>query len=351
VGVPAAWIFAFLIVFGLYSIFSDHAVNPPNWLMIPAQVMIAVLCAGPLTTIQGADLLRYAGPAALSLVVTMTLCALGAWALHRFNGIDGATGLLATLAGGSSGMVLFARELKANVQFVALTQYLRLSVVVLTLPPLVAWLSNISDATPPNSESHQGFGDAMLAAAQSSLRAPWQGIAGAIAVGLVVWLLIRVTARWVSVPSPYLLISMGVVVVGVVLGVPEQFVLPEGAPVNAAYAIIGVQAGGTLTKGALRHFSAALPVILAVLLGMVAASVVTGWVIAQLSGFSLLDSYLATVPGGVYAVLAFAHDAGSDPLVTVVQVLRVILMVVAGAYAPTVIRLLRRRNRMGGVAS
>lgn len=191
----------------------------------------------------------------------------------------------------------------------------------------------------------------MLAAAQSSLRAPWQGIAGAIAVGLVVWLLIRVTARWVSVPSPYLLISMGVVVVGIVLGVPEQFVLPEGAPVNAAYAIIGVQAGGTLTKGALRHFSAALPVILAVLLGMVAASVVTGWVIAQLSGFSLLDSYLATVPGGVYAVLAFAHDAGSDPLVTVVQVLRVILMVVAGAYAPTVISLLRRRNRMGGVAS
>ena len=83
--------------------------------MTPAQVMIAVLCAGPLTTIQGADLLRYAGPAALSLVVTMTLCALGAWALHRFNGIDGATGLLATLAGGSSGMVLLARELKANV--------------------------------------------------------------------------------------------------------------------------------------------------------------------------------------------------------------------------------------------
>ena len=35
VGVPAAWIFSFLLVFGAYAIFGDRQVQPPKKAMIP----------------------------------------------------------------------------------------------------------------------------------------------------------------------------------------------------------------------------------------------------------------------------------------------------------------------------
>ncbi len=99
-----------------------------------------------------------------------------------------------------------------------------------------------------------------------------------------------------------------------------------------------MQAGGTLTKGALRQFVKALPVILGVIALMIASSIGTAFAIAGLWDFKVLDAYLATVPGGIYAVLAFAHDAGSQPIVTVIQVMRMIAMLVVGAYAPQIIR-------------
>lgn len=54
---------------------------------------------------------------------------------------------------------------------------------------------------------------------------------------------------------------------------------------------------------------------------------------------SVLDGYLATTPGGVYAVLATAIPAGGDETsVVAVQVLRVILMLLV---APALARLAR----------
>ena len=78
IGVPAAWIFAFLIVFGADAVFSGRATIPPAFLMTPAQGLIAMLWAGPLGTGSGGQGGSYLAPAALSLVVTLVVCAFGA---------------------------------------------------------------------------------------------------------------------------------------------------------------------------------------------------------------------------------------------------------------------------------
>jgi uncharacterized membrane protein AbrB (regulator of aidB expression) len=70
-------------------------------------------------------------------------------------------------------------------------------------------------------------------------------------------------------------------------------------------------------------------------------------VIAQVTDISRLDAYLATVPGGIYAVLAFAHESGSSAVVTVGQVLRTLVMIVVGAYLPTIVRTLTGRRQSG----
>lgn len=307
--------------------------------MTPAQVVIALLCSAPLTTLPAGQIAHYALPTALSLVVTFIVCGFAAWSLVRVNKQSPATSVLATLAGGASAMVMLSRELKADTRFVTLTQYLRLSVVVFTLPAFVSLLSDLGGSGAGASVA-SGQKDVLAGLATS-----WQGAVGCVIAGVTVRAFTKATARWFTVSSPYLLLTIAFSVVAVKLfGVPAEFITPTGVLVDAAYAIIGVQAGGTLTKGALRQFAQALPVIFGVIGLMIVSSLAAAWFIAAVWGYALLDSYLATVPGGVYAVLAFAHESGGDPLVTVVQVMRVIAMLIVGAYAPQIVGFVSRRH-------
>ena len=316
---PAAWIFSFLIVFGAAAIFGDRQVKPSPRLSTPAQVIIALLCASPLARVDMPTLAGYALPTALSIVLTLVMCGFAAWSLMRLRGIDPTTSVLATLAGGASAMSLLAIDLKADARFVTLTQFLRLSVVVLTLPAFIVLL-----AEQPVRAAHEPI---VLA---DQLRAA----VGCVVVYVLVWLITKV----VNISSPYLLVSLALGVIGLVAGVPGEWLTPTGPLADAAFAIIGVQAGGTLTKGALRQFVKSLPIILLAIGLMIAGSLAAAWAISRWWGYSMLDAYLATVPGGVYAVLAFAHEAGSDPIVTVIQVMRVIAMLVVGAIVPVVFR-------------
>jgi uncharacterized membrane protein AbrB (regulator of aidB expression) len=65
-----------------------------------------------------------------------------------------------------------------------------------------------------------------------------------------------------------------------------------------------------------------------------------GWLLSLTADVSLLDGYLATTPGGLYAVLPIAYGAGANTtFVLAVQGLRLFVMVLA---APAVVRWLVR---------
>jgi hypothetical protein len=67
------------------------------------------------------------------------------------------------------------------------------------------------------------------------------------------------------------------------------------------------------------------------------------WVLHVTAHVSLLDAYLATTPGGLYAVLATAFGSGANTtFVLAVQGLRLLVMVLA---APLVVRWLLRGRR------
>ena len=60
------------------------------------------------------------------------------------------------------------------------------------------------------------------------------------------------------------------------------------------------------------------------------------------AGVTLLDAYLATTPGGLYAVLPIAYGSGADTtFVLAVQGLRLFAMILA---APVVVRWLVREK-------
>lgn len=304
--------------------------------MQPAQVVIAMVCVAPLSQLDGATVVGYIVPTVLALVVTLAVCAAAAFLLYRSGAASAVSSLLATLAGGASGMTVLAAELKEDVRFVVLTQYLRMSLVVLTLPVFVHFFAGGGDE----------FGGGT--SADGDAPAWWDpGLhpaLGALVIWAAVWVTVRLTRRVVTLPVPYLLLAMLLTWVAGLAGVPDQWLRPEGLVLVLAYAVIGVQAGGTLTVSALRQFSHSLPLILSAVAAMILGAILAAVLIAYSSGIPLIDAYLATVPGGIYAVLAFAHDAGSEPIVTVVQVMRTLAMLVIGAYLPTVIGWWGRRR-------
>jgi len=75
-------------------------------------------------------------------------------------------------------------------------------------------------------------------------------------------------------------------------------------------------------------------------MALLAACFVLGWLLELTAGVTLLDGYLATTPGGLYAVLPIAYGSGADTtFVLAVQALRLLGMVLA---APALVRLLTR---------
>ena len=98
--------------------------------------------------------------------------------------------------------------------------------------------------------------------------------------------------------------------------------------------------GVSFTRAALRTIGRALPLALAIIVGLVVACAGLGYVLAEATGASALDAYLATTPGGLSAVLATASDSGADStFVLAVQVVRLFVMVLS---APLIARWLRR---------
>jgi membrane AbrB-like protein len=97
--------------------------------------------------------------------------------------------------------------------------------------------------------------------------------------------------------------------------------------VQIGYVLIGWQAGVAFTKDSMRAVGRALPLALSLIVALSVATAGLGVVLARVAGLTPLEGYLATSPGGIYAVLATAVETGSDvTFIIAAQVLRVLVM-------------------------
>lgn len=238
--------------------------------------------------------------------------------LHR--GLSPLTGVLALTAGGASGLVAVSRDLGGDDRIVAVVQYLRVGLVTATMPLVAALVFGArSGAGPPDGPG-----------------APWPVGLGFTVVCAVAGIAL---ARLLRLPAGGLLGPMTVALVLVLTGVAGGVAPPE-LLVEVAYAVIGWHAGVGFTRESLRIVAAVLPAATGLIVAVIVACAGQGLLLSWLTGVSLLDGYLATTPGGVYAVLATAYASGGDvTFVVAAQVLRVLLMLLI---APLIARLVRR---------
>jgi membrane AbrB-like protein len=240
--------------------------------------------------------------------------------LARIAPVDRATASLGMVAGGASGIVAMAEDLGADDRLVAFMQYLRLAVVVMVTPLIVALAFS----------SHAFGGGGAGSEPPVGTAAGWLGTVGVAAVGAVLGSWLRIPAGAFLGPT---LLASALTLSGVVGDLAVPPLLRE-----VAFAAIGLYIGLRFERETLRSMRRLLPAVVVSIVVLIAGCFALAWLLSETAGVSLLDAYLATTPGGLYAVLPLAFGSGADAgFVLAVQGLRVLVMVLA---APAVVKLL-----------
>jgi uncharacterized protein len=254
-------------------------------------------------------------PVTIVSLLTLAATLIAGIALARATELDAPTASLGMVAGGASGIVAISRELGADDRLVAVMQYVRLLVIVMFTPLLASVVYGASTGGGPGGGRLFTLDGAAVT------------VGGAL-VGVL-------AARAIRLPAPSLLGPMIVVGALALTGAIDGVRVPEVLQ-QPAFAAIGLQVGLRFTPDSIRRARDTLVPVVVTIAVLIAACGALGWLLAELAGVSQLDGYLATTPGGLYAVLATAVASGANAtFVLAVQSLRLFVMVLA---APPIIR-------------
>ncbi|WP_101948560.1 AbrB family transcriptional regulator [Mycobacterium sp. 3519A] len=313
IGVPSAALFAALVVGVVLALTSLAPSRVPRIAGIAAQGVLGVYI-GTMVHQDAVGALGKDWPVVLAIAVATLLLSIVAGALlglHR--DVTPLTGSLALVAGGASGLVAIARELGGDDRVVSVVQYLRVGLVTASMPVVVTLIYHAD-------RSHAS------ASVTQSRTAPWY----LSVVMLIALVLVGATAgKLIHLPGAGLLGPMALTVALEVTGFSFGLSVPA-LLVQAGYMVIGWQAGLAFTRESLRAIGRMLPAAIGLIVALGVATAGLGVVLAHFAKLTPLEGYLATSPGGVYAVLATAVETGSNvTFIIAAQVVRILLMLFA----------------------
>ncbi|WNG88895.1 AbrB family transcriptional regulator [Mycobacterium sp. ITM-2016-00317] len=313
VGVPSAALFAALVVGIAVALWSRGPTAVPRRLGVAAQGVLGVYI-GTMVQQDALPALKDDWAIVLAVVLgTLVLSVIAGALLGLRRDVTPLTGSLALVAGGASGLVAIARELGGDDRVVAVVQYLRVALVTASMPVVVTLIY------------HADRSHSVVEAARTD-SAPWY-LSVAMMTALV---LVGATGgRLIRLPGAGLLGPLALTVALEVSGLSFGLTVPV-LLVQAGYMLIGWQAGLAFTRESLREIGRLLPAAVALIVFLGVATAGLGVLLARVAGLTPLEGYLATSPGGVYAVLATAVETGSNvTFVVAAQVLRILLMLFA----------------------
>jgi membrane AbrB-like protein len=317
IGLPSSYLFAALVVGVGFALVRPGAVSVPGWGFTAGQAVTGVVLGAYLRSSTLSAVASDWLPVTLVSLGTLAVTTLCGIVLARVAPVDRPTASLGMIAGGASGIVGMADELGADARLVAFMQYLRVLLIVAFTPIAAGVLFGAHGGNVP-SESLLGTPVA------------WALTIGLAVVGALAGPRLRIPAGALLAP---LLLTGVLTVAGLDLAVPA--LLRE-----VGFSLIGLQVGLRFTVETLRTARAILPAVLTCIAGLVVACGALAWVLSVTADVSMLNAYLATTPGGLYAVLATAFGSGANTtFVLAVQGLRLLVMVLA---APLVVRRLVR---------
>lgn len=308
-GVPAAWILGAIVPSGVVALASGRELPVNRHVFTAARGVIGVIAALPLVGIGAGELARFLLPGLAVSIVTVGL-AIGGGLLLARHGVSRETGVLSLLAGGASIMPVVAAEVGADTRYVALSQYLRLLTVSVTLPLVAAQLDApaTTDARPAEPAWWM-----------------WLLIPALVAAGQALGALARLPNSRIF--GPLILTAVVGSLIDADLSTPQPLAI-------FAFLTIGWLCGGGLDVPSLKLFSRLLPVTVAYIAALMAACAAMGWGVARWLGITFYEGYLATSPGAIETALALAAHGGAGPAVVAIQLIRLVCVLVFASYLP-----------------
>lgn len=315
-GVPSAALFAALVVGIVLALSSLAPSRVPRRAGVAAQGVLGVYI-GTMVDEDAVGALGSDWPIVIAIAVaTLMLSVIAGALLGLRRDVTPLTGSLALVAGGASGLVAIARELGGDDRVVSVVQYLRVALVTASMPVVVALIYHVDKSRNAS------------AVAQTDT-APWY-----LSIGMLIALVLvgATVGRLIRLPGAGLLgplaLTVALEVSGWSFGLSVPMVL-----VQAGYMLIGWQAGLAFTRESLRAIGRMLPAAIGLIFVLTVATAGLGVVLARFTGLTPLEGYLATSPGGVYAVLATAAETGSNvTFIIAAQVVRILLMLFAAPF-------------------
>src|SRR5687768_8154408 len=319
VGLPAGWLVGpMLVALTLALVWEKHP-TVPRWGRIASLAVVGGVLASAFRPSVLPLISRHWLPVSLVVCGTLFLSLGAGLLLSSLVRIDRKTAALGALPGAASGMLAMSDPLGADARLVALMQYTRVVVVVVT----ATLVGRLMTGAAPQPASGQG-----LQAAPEDLLV--QGTVQTYAVTV----LVAVVGAWAGtrlrLPAGALL---GPLILGVALaelGV-VHLAWPPGVP-QTAYLVLGLWVGLLFDGASVKRAGRLFPLVLASAVGLVLACAALGWALAALTGIDGMTAYLATTPGGIDSVAIVALGTEADaPLVLAVQMLRLLAVVFAGS--------------------
>lgn len=302
--VPLAWMIGAMVATGCIAWHRPPAIPP---LARPVALLVLGLALGQSFTAPVIAAVAGAFPVILVAGLLSILAGLVVGPiLRRMGGLDERTAFFAGVPGGIVVMVVLAARAGVSIAPVTLSQTMRLIVVVVVFPPLLAWLAS---GLPP---------DTAFAAARPPVW--WPGLAGLATVGAAIaWAGQRAgfANPWMFGPC---LLAIGLSATGML---PSGVWMPL---VDAAQVALGATLGAKLTRdfilGSRRLAIASM--VSAIALSVLLAAIALG--LAWLSGLPVAAVVLGMAPGGMpeMAVTAKALDL-AVPLVLGFHLTRTLL--------------------------
>ncbi|MFC0450120.1 AbrB family transcriptional regulator [Rhodococcus jostii] len=334
VGLTAAGLFSALIVAATLAVTGQGPSRVPRPLGKLAQGVLAsavgLMVHRETIAALGSLWVPVVSIAAATLAISVAAGAL--LALHR--DVDAVTGSLSMTAGGATGLVAMARELGGDDRVVAVVQYLRVALVVLTMPMIVTFGFRANTGAETVADTDSGGSE-------------WYVALAFLAVFIVAG---TAVASLVRLPAPATLGPLAVSA-GFELGGWSDAITVPPMLMTAALILIGWQAGLAFDRASLRAIGRILPYAAALTLLVGAACAGLGVLLAHLTGASLLEAYLATTPGGLAAVLAVSASTSSNvTFVAAAQVLRLVIMLVTTPIMAKAFAHFSSRRRRTGVS-
>lgn len=314
-GVPVGWLLGPLLVGIVYACLqSDRQPLPTNFIKI-GKAIIGVYSASRFSPDTLMLATTYAIPVILCILITGALSMLNGYLLWQWAGVNKLTSFLGSIPGSAATLAVMSEEFGADPMAVTLLQYIRMVIVVITIPTTVtlmfphATVGTIMTSVSIVTESSMPMFFNLLV------------LAGCCSLGILL-------GQWLKLPTSGFL---GSFLLGLLLfwSFPHLFFVPHWLWIIALM-LVGLSIGWKFDWRTVRKLWKAvlLEIILVILLMLSCLAI--GYEFHLVTHIDTVTAILGFTPGGIEAMIATVNQLGGDTgMVLAIQLTRQMLILLS----------------------